>query len=255
MLIGFLILFISTPIRKAFPDPWFKAPTYMQMSDATFKIAPEYKFSHKLKPSFGRAYIPTKPNETGTPFKLYRIAEFFTFVCRKDFTCFPHLKEYERPNFYISYFDSETKIDDETILERTKSFDRNFDYTSSVASKRDFKNEFSLISKEPLYLDFYVVVSCRQSKPPRVSSDSQTCYFQSIKNQDETISDTFASMPMLRFTLEGLEVNSEILKGHKPELWPEIIKGFEQFISDIQVPSLEVERIERLAEGHWKKQY
>jgi len=58
---------------------------------------------------------------------------------------------------------------------------------------------------------------------------------------------------MLKFRLESIENDSEILTGHQPELWPEIIKGFEQFISDIQASSVEVERIERLAEGHWKK--
>lgn len=258
-----LAVIVGLPIMSSKHDAWAKTPHYVKMSNATFRIDPKYKHTSHVKRGGNRAhrgatraYVPLTPDQSGTPFRLTSTAKTFGIRCWKDRSCFPHLKEYEKLNFKVSYTEDEIKIRSETPLERTKSFNSDFDYSQNpISINWDLEYEFSLISKDPLYFDSYAVVSCGHYKSSETPAKTLTCDFESIRTSESSISNTSKPMPMVKFRLKPLETHSLELQGHRPDLWPEIIKGFEQFLSDIQVPSDEVERIETLAEGYWKKNW
>jgi len=120
--------------------------------------------------------------------------------------------------------------------------DDNFNYSNNPIQKYPgTKVEFSLISKEPLYFDSYVAVACGPDKRGE-HIRPLICNFETLKTEIKQSSNEI-SMPNLRFVLVdhgGDKVESNV---YQSELWPIILKGFEQLIRNSHISTIEAKNI------------
>ena len=246
--IGGLPWFLSTAGQINY---WQETPAYMQMSDMTFKIAPELKpIPYRWKEISDSAFVPSNSDNKKSSFRVFKVLSSFTIRCYKEYNCFSNLTKNEglvygteffyEPVFYTGFSDK-----------NNKSFDDNFNYSNNPIQKYPgTKVEFSLISKEPLYFDSYVAVACGPDKRGE-HIRPLICNFETLKTEIKQSSNEI-SMPNLRFVLVdhgGDKVESNV---YQSELWPIILKGFEQLIRNSHISTIEAKNINNKAEGHWQ---
>lgn len=235
---------------------WKNTPTYIQMPDATFKIDPEFGPTiNSKKEKADSAFVPSNKEGERGPFRLFKSVYKFSLRCYKEYNCIPGLTK-TQASVNVTFSDDSPKFYPSNPLERLESFDSNFDYSPTPAERYGgIKVEFSLISKDPLYFGSYVAVLCGPDTRG-AHIESRICYFEAPKAALDQ-SSYGVTAPGINLSLSSAAARSpdvEISETnvYHPELWPEIIKRFEQVILESHVPALQVKQIEEMAEGHWQ---